>query len=169
MIIRRAESERDFEAVAQLMQAFIDWHYQRHAADRAIIDSYFDPEKFAAELANLPGEFGPPTGNLLVAEADGVIAGCVGLRALGGHSCEMKRMFVFPEFHGRGVGLLLGSAIIERGRKLGYRQMMLDTGPAQREAQGLYYKLGFRDVEPYYELPPELREWLVFMKLNLAV
>jgi ribosomal protein S18 acetylase RimI-like enzyme len=46
--------------------------------------------------------------------------------------------------------------------------MMLDTGPAQHEAQGLYRKIGFKDVEPYYDLSPELRDWLVFMELDLT-
>lgn len=168
MVIRRAKSKRDFEAVAQLMQTFIEWHYERHASDRRIIDSYFDPEKFAAELKNLPGEFAPPSGALLVAEEDGRIAGCVALRALNDGTCEMKRMFVRADFHGKGLGNLLGSAIVNEARAIGYHRMMLDTGPAQREAQGLYRKLGFTEVEPYYELPPRLRDWLVFMKLDLT-
>jgi hypothetical protein len=36
------------------------------------------------------------------------------------------------------------------------------------EAQGLYKRLGFRTIQPYYELPDELRAWLVFMELKLA-
>lgn len=168
MIVRRARSSSDYEAVARLMRAFIDWHYERHANDRDIIDSYFDREKFDEELRNLPGEFGAPRGALLIAEKDGEIAGCVALRPLGEKLCEMKRMFVDGQYHGKGVGRLLGDAIVEEARGLGYHRMMLDTGPAQREAQGLYRKLGFRDVEPYYELSPRLRDWLVFMELDLS-
>ena len=166
--VREARSSDDFAAVARLMRGFIDWHYQRHASDRHIIDSYFDPTKFAAELDGLPGEFGPPAGRLLVAEEDGRIAGCVALRDFGGGACEMKRMFVDPAFHGRGVGLLLGRAIIAEAKAAGYARMVLDTGPAQREAQGLYRKLGFRDIGPYYDLPQSLRDWLVFMDLDLT-
>jgi ribosomal protein S18 acetylase RimI-like enzyme len=105
---------------------------------------------------------------LLVAQEDGKIVGCVALRDLGDGACEMKRMFVHPEFHGRGVGQLLGRALIGEARTIGYHKMLLDTGPAQREAQGLYRKLGFKDVEPYYELSDELRNWLVFMELDLC-
>ena len=168
MRVRPAESQADFEAVAKLMRAFIEWHYRRHASDRHIIDSYFDPAKFDEELRTLPGEFAPPKGALLVAEEEGRrIAGCVALRALRDGACEMKRMFVPPEHHGKGVGLLLGRAIIDEARRIGYERMLLDTGPAQREAQGLYRKLGFKEVEPYYELSPELRHWLMFMELDL--
>lgn len=168
MIVRRADSQRDYDAVAKLMRAFVAWHHERHLADRHIVDSYFSPAKFEAELKRLPGEFSPPAGELLVAEENGRIAGCVALRPLGEGMCEMKRMFVSTEFHGKGVGLLLGRAIIDAARAIGYRRIMLDTGPAQREAQGLYEKLGFMRVEPYYELPPQLRDWLVFMGLDLV-
>ena len=168
MIIRDAKSQQDLEAVARLMRAFIEWHYERHATDRHIIDSYFDPEKFAAELAALPGEFSPPAGALLVAEEDAQIVGCVALRPAGDGICEMKRMFVSSDFHGTGVGMLLGRAVVDEARRIGYRRMMLDTGPRQREAQRLYRKLGFRDVDPYYDLSPQLRDWLVFMELDLA-
>lgn len=150
------------------MREFIDWHYDRHAFDRAIIDSYFDPKKFDEELANLPGDFALPMGALLVADEDGEVAGCVALRYLGEGMCEMKRMFVSSGFHGRGVGKLLAEAILTEARRLGYRRMMLDTGPKQVEAQTLYRRFGFTDCEPYYDLPPHLRDWLVFMQLDLA-
>lgn len=168
MIVRMARSENDLAEVAKLMRAFIEWHYDRHAADRHIIDAYFDPQAFSAELDGLPGEFAAPMGRLLVAEENGRIAGCVALRDLGGGACEMKRMFVDPRFHGKGVGQLLGRRVIEEARAIGYRRMLLDTGPAQREAQGLYRKLGFAVVEPYYDLSPQLRDWLVFMALDLT-
>lgn len=167
MIVRQATSKQDFEAVAQLMQAFVHWHYERHAADRLIIDRYFEPAKFSAELHQLPGEFAPPKGALFVAEVDDQIAGCVALRPLADGACEMKRMFVLPDFHGRGIGDLLGRAIIDQALAIGYDRMMLDTGPAQQEAQGLYRKLGFTETSSYCELPGELRKWLLFMKLDL--
>lgn len=168
MIVRTARSKDDYQQVAALMRAFIEWHGIRHADDRHIVESYFDPQAFAEELDNLPGKFAEPRGRLLVAEEDGRIAGCVALRDLGDGACEMKRMFVYPEYHGRGVGHLLGSAIIGEAKAIGYHKMLLDTGPAQREAQALYRKLGFKDVEPYYELSAELRNWLVFMELELT-
>jgi ribosomal protein S18 acetylase RimI-like enzyme len=168
MIVRTATSKDDYQQVAALMRAFVEWHGERHAADRHIVESYFDPVAFSEELDNLPGKFAEPRGRLLVAQEDGKIAGCVALRDLGDGACEMKRMFVYPEFHGRGVGQLLGRALIGEARTIGYRKMLLDTGPAQREAQGLYRKLGFKDVEPYYELSDELRNWLVFMELDLT-
>jgi ribosomal protein S18 acetylase RimI-like enzyme len=45
--------------------------------------------------------------------------------------------------------------------------MLLDTSIRQTEAQALYRGFGFRDIEPYYDLPDDLRNWLVFMELRL--
>jgi putative acetyltransferase len=169
MKVRQASSASDYAAVAGLMRALVDWQYERHASDRKMIDSYFVPAAFEAELKSLPGYFSPPGGALLIAEDHkGRIAGCVALRELRNGACEMKRLFVASEFHGRGVGEERARALIRRAGELGYSRMMLDTGPAQREALGLYRKLGFRVIQPYYDLAPELRNWLVFMELDLT-
>ena len=167
MIVRRATSAADMQAVAGLMRQFVEWQYVRHAEDCHIIDSYFDPVGFAAELDGLPGEFASPKGELLVAEDEGTIVGCVALRPLSDDTCEMKRMFVSADCHGKGVGVMLGQAIVQAAKDLGYRTMFLDTGPKQIEAQALYHKLGFHDVAPYYEVAPQLRDWLVFMEQKL--
>lgn len=164
----RDATPRDYPAVGELMRAFIRWHYQRHASDRAIIESYFDPVAYEAELQSLPGPYGPPGGALLVAESEGRVIGCVALKPLRRDACEMKRLFVDSAAHGQGFGDGLARAVVERAKGLGYSKMMLDTGPLQVEARTLYRKLGFRDVPPYYELSPELRDWLGFMELDLS-
>jgi ribosomal protein S18 acetylase RimI-like enzyme len=164
----RDATPSDYPAVGELMRAFIRWHYERHASDRAIIDSYFDPVAYEAELQSLPGHYGPPDGAMLVAEAEGRVVGCVALKPLADGACEMKRLFVDSSAHGLGFGNALARAIVERAKALGYSKIMLDTGPLQAEAQTLYRKLGFRDVPPYYQLSPELRDWLVFMELDLG-
>lgn len=166
-MIRDAEP-RDYPAVAGLMRAFVDWQHTRHASDRAMIDGYFDEAAFENELSALPGAYSPPSGALIVAEHDGQIVGCVAVKRVDGTRCEMKRLFVDLSVHGRGVGERLAQAAVERGNELGYETMMLDTGPKQIEAQTLYRKLGFRPAEPYYEMPSELRSWLIFMEKDLV-
>ena len=153
--------------VRDLIRAFVAWHRQRHQQDLALIDSYFDATSFEAELAGLPGKYAPPGGQLLLATIDGQPAGCVALRGIDATCCEMKRMFVYPERQGLGVGRALGEAIIREARGIGYERMVLDTSIRQVEAQTLYRRLGFRDIAPYYDLPESLRNWLVFMELPL--
>ena len=150
-----------------LMRSFIAWHKERHGQDIDLINAYFDGAAFEDEVASLPGKYGPPRGQLLLATLDGAPVGCVALREIDSGNCEMKRMFVYPQHHGKGVGRALAEAIIKEARALGYRAMRLDTSVRQEEANGLYRRLGFQSIKPYYELPEDVRNWLVFMELEL--
>ena len=132
-----------------------------------MIDAYFDPSAFENELTTLPGVYSPPSGGLLLATRNAEPAGCVALRRIDADHCEMKRMFVYPKFHGQRVGLALARSVIDLARDRGYKAMRLDTSIRQAEAMGLYAGLGFRVIPPYYELPSDMRDWLVFMELAL--
>ena len=57
--------------------------------------------------------------------------------------------------------------IIKEACGLGYRAMRLDTSVRQAEANALYQRLGFQTIKPYYEVPEDVRNWLVFMELKL--
>ncbi len=89
------------------------------------------------------------------------------MRGLGGGTCEMKRMFVDTTFHGTGVGRALAEALISEARDAGYARMRLDTGLRQIAAMGLYKSLGFKEIQPYYDISEELRADLTFMELAL--
>jgi putative acetyltransferase len=124
-------------------------------AVRALFEEYaaslnFDLcfQGFTEELANLPGNYAPPEGRLLLAFYSAE-AGCVALQKFAEGICEMKRLYVKPRFRGLGIGRTLAETIISEARKIGYRRMCLDTVPSMREAQLLYQALGFKDVETY--------------------
>ncbi len=110
---------------------------------------------FDRELAELPGEYVPPTGRLLIAFDGDRAAGCVALRPRSSDTCEMKRLYVRDPYRGTGLGRLLAQAIIAEARDIGYRRMLLDTLPSMDRAISLYLSLGFREIEPYYESPVE--------------
>jgi ribosomal protein S18 acetylase RimI-like enzyme len=119
---------------------------------------------FETELAALPGEYAPPGGRLLLALDAGQAVGCVTLRRLDDETCEMKRLYLRPEFRGRGAGRLLATAIIGEAQKIGYKKMRLDTLPSMREAMALYESLGFKRIEPYCDNPIP---GAIFMELKL--
>lgn len=123
----------------------------REYADLLGVDLCF--QGFQAELDALPGKYAPPGGTLLIAVHDGAPAGCVAVRDLEDRVCEMKRLFVRPEFRGFGLGRQLASAAITSSRELGYSIMRLDTLDRLTEAMRLYERLGFRRIPAYYENP----------------
>ena len=123
-------------------------------------------QNFDRELANLPGDYAPPDGRLLLATENDQLAGCIALRKLGAGACEMKRLFLRPAYRGKGLGRLLVHSIIDEARKLGYTTMRLDTLPGRMDqAIALYQSIGFVEIEPYYENPVEDAK---FMQLELA-
>lgn len=155
--ISPARTPDDFDAAAELFAAYAaasptDLHYQG----------------FNSELANLPGKYAPPEGELLVAwdDCDRPV-GCIGMRPLDySNRCEMKRLYVIPEARSFGLGNALAEAIITVARSHGYSELVLDTLPTMNAAASLYRSLGFRQAAAYYGPTPA---GTLFMTLDLTV
>ena len=120
-------------------------------------------QSFEEELARLPGEYAPWSGMLLLGLVDDQAAGCVAMHRLeggmagvhgelygGSDVCEMKRLYVRPEFSNCGLGRELIYAILNCAAAIGYCKMRLDTIPSEMgRAVEIYQKLGFVEIEPY--------------------
>jgi len=139
--------------------------YATQMSDDEFTDADLWRRNIERELRELPDGCLPPDGCLLIGLCEDIPAGCVALKKLDEDgACEMRRMFVKPEFRGRHLGRMLAEKIIDKARDLGYTRMKLDTLPSMQRAQSLYSALGFRPIAPYNDDP--LKE-AVFMELVL--
>lgn len=111
-------------------------------------------QSFERELADLPGQYSPPAGRLLLAMSGDEAAGCVALHPLEPGICEMKRLYVRPSFRGRGLGKTLTEWVIGEAKVIGYEKLRLDTvEPVMQTAVAMYRKLGFVEITPYRANP----------------
>ena len=93
------------------------------------------PQGFSQELDSLPGIYGPPEGELLLAKRGDHVLGCIALKVLEPpRVAEIKRLFVRPQARKIGVGQALVAAVIATAQRLGYGEIKLDTLPGMESA-----------------------------------
>jgi putative acetyltransferase len=119
---------------------------------------------FAEELAGLPGLYAAPEGRLAIARIEGELAGCVALRRIDTGRCEMKRLYVRPQFRGTGTGRALLRWLIGEARACGYREIVCDTMPVMDRALDMYARSGFEQTAPYAASPTP---GAIFLRLRL--
>jgi putative acetyltransferase len=123
-------------------------------------------QNFDKELAELPGDYAPPSGRLFLAGDGDDVMGCVALRKIGDRVGEMKRLYVRPAFRGLGLGRTLTEKLIAEAKQIGYVTLRLDTLPGKMDqAMAMYRSLGFHEIAPYYKNPVADA---TFMELDLT-
>jgi putative acetyltransferase len=105
---------------------------------------YFDPT--TDDLYSL---FSVAGAKYWIAEAGNTIIGGCGVYptpALPAGCAELVKLYLKPEFRGRGVGWQLMEMTFDSARKLGYRQLYLESLPELGKAISLYERCGFRHI-----------------------
>ena len=142
--------------------------YEEYAAMLLEADPVFArslaQQNYDEEILHLEEKYAPPKGQIYLVFVDGELAGCVGMKPSDDSHAELKRLYVRPAFRGRNLGETLTRRIMDDARKAGYRYLRLDTLPGLKSALKLYRRLGFREIDPYYDC---LVPGTIFMEIEL--
>ena len=125
---------------------------------------YLLQQNYEQELLHPEEKYGMPEGRLYLLLVDHQPAGCIGLRKIDAESCEMKRMYIRPQFRRQGLADLLVRQFIADARKIGYRRVLMDTFPFLQSAIRLYRRHGFYEIPSYNGSP---MEELIYLQLDL--
>lgn len=87
--------------------------------------------------------------NVVVAYEEGQATGCGAFKRYDEQSAEIKRMFVDPDFRGRGIAGLILAELERWARELNFTRSILETGLRQTEAVKLYQKENYRVIPNY--------------------
>lgn len=153
----RIESAESPQLIRMVRELFLEY------SESLGVDLCF--QGFAEELASLPGEYSRPEGRLLLMMDEQQAVGCLALRPIGHNVCEMKRLYLRPEYRGKGAGRTLIDTLIRAAREIGYERMRLDTLPSMTKAIAIYRSLGFKEIPPYRVNPVVGAS---FLELNLS-
>lgn len=137
-----ANTDAEYAAASALFQEYAAW---------LGIDLCF--QNFDEELLQLREMYGLPAGSILLYKEEGAFAGCVAIRDKGEGICELKRMYLRPEFQKRGIGKALLEKALALAKDLGYKKIRLDTLASMAPAINLYKAAGFYNIEAYYFNP----------------
>ena len=144
---------------------------KEHEIARKLIEEYADSLDFSLDFQNIDKElnnlnrfYGPPFGMIILAKADDEFVGVACLRDLDNFVAEIKRMYVKPNYRGRGLGRKILDKLVNEAKRLNIRFLRLDTVPDMESAMHLFLSNGFYEIEDYGSNPLEGAR---FMELKL--
>lgn len=164
--IHPAHSKDDQLQVRKLFWEYLQWANGRLNEE---FDVNFDIESILEhDMAQLE-IFLPPQGRLLLATEQSQAIGIACMKRIREDIGEIKRMYVRPEFQGKGIGRVLLESLIAEAKQIGYASIRLDSARFMKSAHSLYSSAGFRVIEPYpeSEIPLEFQKHWVFMEKKL--
>ena len=137
------EEGRDLDAIRELFR-----EYEKELNEDICFQSFED------ELRDPLKKYGPPSGDLMLAYWDDEVAGCIALTKMKEeNACEMKRLYVRPDFRKNKIGKYLVEDLLTAAKERNYRIMRLDTFEKLEPAIHLYHQYGFKNISAYYDNP----------------
>jgi GNAT superfamily N-acetyltransferase len=153
-VIRRVEWSRDIEVVRPLFQGYREW-IAEHVDAATAVDSTvpIGLRQLDEVIAELPGVYGPPGGDVLLAVNHSDVVACGALRGVQPGVGEMRRIYVRRDHFGPVFGPRLVRALLDRAREIGYERVRVDALPSMEAAIQYYQEMGFKPIPKYWPHP----------------
>ena len=128
-----------------------------HSAFRTLneewITAYFRMEEADYKALDHPKEYILDKGGaILVAlykdEPVGVCALCKMDHPL--YDYELAKLAVSPKVQGKGIGVLLCEAVVNKAKELGGKRIFIESNTRLKPAIHIYHKLGFKELPEYH-------------------
>ena len=136
MIIRKI-TKADNQAVGNLVQVVL-----MEMGAPKVGTAYADP--FLFDLFSVYNE---PKSVYYIIENQNRIVGGAGIGPLENDVCELQKMYFLPETRGLGLGTKLMQICLDDAKSFGYQSCYLETMHYMTDAQKLYRKVGFENID----------------------
>jgi GNAT superfamily N-acetyltransferase len=161
--MRCAETRRDFEAVDVLLAEMADWDIQAsllHDVPTERIRETF----YSDSVDDMMEKFTAPAGRVLLAgNAEGV-GGCIVFARTDDETGEVYKLFVRPQFRGKGIARTLLSTALDELKSEGIRTVRLETANFMTDAITLYRSFDFTPCPAFRPVWPEFEPSSLFFK-----
>ncbi len=135
---------RDYEIVR---------YHKMYANDFAQLNYYWINKYFSIEVTDRESLDNPeekiinPGGSILFVKRENKIVGTCALIKMTDDKYELAKMAISPEEQGKGLGYIIGKAIIDESVHLGAKKLYLESNTILSPAINLYKKLGFKEIK----------------------
>lgn len=116
----------------------------------------FDAEGYFQDMDNVQAHYFARRGTFLGAFDEGRLIGMGAIRVIDEKMCELKRMWLLQEYHGKGIGYRVLTHLLDFARRTGYECVRLETGRQQERAIQFYTRQGFKIVPSAEDLDDDL-------------
>jgi len=109
--------------------------------------AHYDSRGTLDDMEDIQKNYFENGGAFLVTTENDQIIGTGAIRKLDDEMCELKRLWLLTEYHGRGLGYRMMQELLTIARQRGYKRMRLDTDAAtQSRAVEFYKRIGFHEI-----------------------
>ena len=159
MKILEVRSQTETDDAANLMRGLYEAVRSINSDDTQRVDAYYQGAWFFDDVPEIPTEYRPPRGDILIAYQRDKPVGTVAICRMDQYHRELTSMFVTRECRGSGVAQVLCKRAIGLAKEHGYHTVRLMTSKRQVPAMRLYERLGFKLVKSWETNPHDAHHY----------